>query len=60
LITGGGAARVGLEVDAFTARTDILLRPLDGLLSGTPGLLGTGLLGDGRVLLVLDLPGLLE
>jgi two-component system chemotaxis sensor kinase CheA len=59
LVTGEGAARVGLEVDAFTGRADVLLRPLGGLLSGTPGLLGTALLGDGRVLLVLDLPGLL-
>jgi two-component system chemotaxis sensor kinase CheA len=58
LVTGTGAARVGLEVDGFTGRLDVLLRPLGGLLRGMPGLLGTALLGDGRVLMVLDLPEL--
>ena len=29
---------------------------MSGLLSGMPGVQGTALLGDGRVLLVLDLP----
>jgi two-component system chemotaxis sensor kinase CheA len=58
LVTGTGAARVGLEVDGFTGRLDVLLRPLGGLLRGIPGLLGTALLGDGRVLMVLDLPEL--
>jgi two-component system chemotaxis sensor kinase CheA len=33
---------------------------MDGLLQGTPGLAGTTLLGDGRVLIVLDLAELLR
>jgi two-component system chemotaxis sensor kinase CheA len=39
-------------------RFDVLLRPLQGLLSGLPGVLGTALLGDGNVLMVLNLPEL--
>jgi two-component system chemotaxis sensor kinase CheA len=60
LVTGSGSGRVGLEVEGFTGRLDVLLRPLDGLLRGLPALLGTALLGDGRVLMVLDLSALIE
>ncbi|HET6388542.1 MAG TPA: chemotaxis protein CheA [Hyphomicrobium sp.] len=59
LVVSAGDQRVGIEVDAFGERLDIVLRPLTGLLSGTPGIMGTALLGDGRVLLVLDLPALI-
>ncbi|MFH5923010.1 chemotaxis protein CheA [Roseomonas xinghualingensis] len=59
LVIGAGAERIGVEVDGFAGRTDVLLRPLAGLLSGMPGLLGTALLGDGQVLMVLDLPELI-
>ncbi|MBV1800347.1 chemotaxis protein CheA [Siccirubricoccus sp. G192] len=58
LVIGSGAGRAGVEVDSFVGQVDVLLRPLSGLLAGIPGLLGTALLGDGRVLMVLDLPGL--
>jgi two-component system chemotaxis sensor kinase CheA len=44
----------GLEVDRVGGRLDVLLRPLDGLLAGAPGIAGTAVLGDGRVLIVLD------
>jgi two-component system chemotaxis sensor kinase CheA len=49
---------IGVEVDAFAERLDVLLRPLTGLLAGVPGLLGAAPLGDGQVLIVLDLPEL--
>ena len=55
---GAAAHRVGIEVDRFGARMDVVLRPLGGLLAGMPGVRGASLLGDGRVLLVLDVPGL--
>jgi two-component system chemotaxis sensor kinase CheA len=57
-VVGSGTARVGVEVDGFGGRADVLLRPLPGLLSGMPGLLGTALMGDGQVLMVLDMPEL--
>jgi two-component system chemotaxis sensor kinase CheA len=34
---------------------DVMLKPMEGLLAGMPGVAGTTLLGDGRVLIVLDL-----
>jgi two-component system chemotaxis sensor kinase CheA len=56
--TAGGQIG-GLEVDRLGERLDVMLKPMDGLLSGVPGVAGTTLLGDGRVLLVLDLQELL-
>jgi two-component system chemotaxis sensor kinase CheA len=50
---------VGLEVDRFGARLDVVVRPLHGLLAGLRGLSGAALLGDGRVLLILNPPALL-
>jgi two-component system chemotaxis sensor kinase CheA len=39
---------------------EVILKPLDGLLSGTSGIAGTTLLGDGRILLVLDIGEMLQ
>jgi len=44
-----------LRVDVIGERFDAMLKPLEGLLIGTPGLAGSTLLGDGSVLLILDL-----
>ena len=54
-----GDQLVGVEVDDFAERIDVLLRPLSGLLAGAPGVLGAAILGDGRVLMVLDVPALI-
>ena len=45
---------LGLVVERFHQNTDVILKPLEGFLAGTPGYCGTALLGDGLVLLVLD------
>jgi two-component system chemotaxis sensor kinase CheA len=49
---------VAVEVDRLGERMDVMLKPLEGLLQGMTGVAGTTLLGDGRVLLVLDVQGL--
>jgi two-component system, chemotaxis family, sensor kinase CheA len=59
LIAASGDERIGIEVDGFAERFDVVLRPMQGLLSGMPGVLGTALLGDGQVLMVLDLQELI-
>ena len=48
-----------LEVDRLGERVDVMLKPIEGLLCGTPGIAGTTLMGDGRVLLILDLQEIL-
>jgi two-component system, chemotaxis family, sensor kinase CheA len=51
---------VGICVDQPGERMEVMLKPLEGLLSGTPGIAGTTVLGDGRVLLVLDIAQMLQ
>jgi two-component system chemotaxis sensor kinase CheA len=55
----GGEQLCALEVEAFGERMDVMLRPMDGLLAGVSGFAGTTLVGDGGVLVVLDLQELL-
>ncbi len=52
-------ALVGLAVDQLRESIDVILKPFDGFLSGLRGYAGTALLGDGRVLLVLNLKEIL-
>jgi two-component system chemotaxis sensor kinase CheA len=59
VVTAVGGQLSALEVDGFGERLDVMLKPMDGLLAGMHGVAGTTLLGDGRVLIVLDLPELL-
>lgn len=54
---GGPAAAV--VVDGFRERAELVLRPMTGLLRGLRGYSGTGVLGDGRLLPVLNLRELL-
>ncbi len=59
LVARVGGAAVGLVVDRLREGIDVVLKPLDGILAGMRGYSGSALLGDGRVLLVLNLKELL-
>jgi two-component system, chemotaxis family, sensor kinase CheA len=50
----------GIEVDQLGERLDVMLKPMEGLLGGMKGVAGTTLLGDGRVLVVLDVQEMLR
>lgn len=54
-----GEEQVGFAVDAIVGRMDAAVRPMNGLLAGARGVVGSTLLADGAVLMVLDLPGLM-
>jgi len=54
-----GDQDVGVIVDDFDATLDLILKPLDGVLGALGGYSGTALLGDGSVLMVLNLKELL-
>ena len=47
--------QVGLIIDEFHEGIDIILKPLEGVMASCKEYSGTALLGDGRVLLVLNL-----
>jgi two-component system chemotaxis sensor kinase CheA len=59
LIVRAGQDEVGLVVDAIAERVATLTRPLTGILESLSGIAGTTLLGDGKILLVLNLEELL-
>lgn len=54
LVVRLGTENVGLLVDHFHGATDIILKPLEGVLSGLTGFAGTALMGDGSVLMILN------
>ncbi|QSG10063.1 chemotaxis protein CheA [Halapricum desulfuricans] len=46
--------RVALHCDSVESQEEVVVKPLEGLLSGTPGLSGTAVLGDGNIVHILD------
>ncbi len=46
---------VGILVDEFREVVDVILKPMSGILGELPGYTGSALLGDGSVLMVLNL-----
>ena len=60
VVASSGGQLGGLQVDRLGARMEVMLKPTEGLLSGMPGIAGTTLLGDGSVLLVLNLEDVLQ
>jgi len=55
LVVRLGQESVGILVDDFDSTVEILLRPLEGLLADMHQYCGSALLGDGTVLLILNL-----
>jgi two-component system chemotaxis sensor kinase CheA len=46
--------RSALRCDAVNKQEEVVVKPLEGVLSGIPGLSGTAVLGDGNVVPILD------
>jgi two-component system chemotaxis sensor kinase CheA len=55
LIVNLGGESVGVFVDDFRETVDIILKPMTGVLAGLAAYSGSALLGDGSVLMVLDM-----
>ena len=60
LVVRVGGQTIGLGISDFGEGMEVILKPLEGMLAKIAGYAGTALLGDGRVLLVLDLKELLQ
>ena len=54
LVVRLGGETIGLVVDDFDGTSDIILKPLEGVLAGLTGFAGTALMGDGSVLMILN------
>jgi two-component system chemotaxis sensor kinase CheA len=60
LVVVEAAGRIAaFEIDAIRDRLDVVLKPMQGLLANARGYAGTTLLGNGQVLLVLDVKEIL-
>jgi len=55
LIVNLGGESVGILVDDFRETVAIILKPMTGILASLPAYSGSALLGDGSVLMVLDI-----
>jgi two-component system chemotaxis sensor kinase CheA len=52
-----GSRRMGLVVDDVMGQEEVVIKPLGALLHGLPGYAGATITGDGRIALILDVPG---
>jgi len=55
-----GIQLVAFVVDALLGQEEVVIKALDKLLSGTPGMAGATITSDGGIALILDLPSLLK
>lgn len=54
-----GNQSVGLLVDDLIGQEEVVIKPLGALLHGTKGFAGATITGNGKIALIIDLPGLL-
>jgi len=61
VIIGRGDKRLGLSVDRLRGQQDVVIKALDAVVSSAQvGIAGATILGDGRVVLILDVATLFE
>jgi two-component system, chemotaxis family, sensor kinase CheA len=53
-----GKQQIGLVVDGLIGKREIVIKSLSPILGNVPGLSGCTILGDGRIALIIDVPGL--
>ncbi|MBC3764979.1 chemotaxis protein CheA [Neptunicella marina] len=55
-----GTQQIGFVVDSLVGQEEVVIKPLDSMLQGTPGMAGATITSDGGIALILDIPGLLK
>jgi len=55
-----GSQQVGFVVDSLIGQEEVVIKPLDRLLHGTPGMAGATITSDGGIALILDVPNMLK
>jgi two-component system chemotaxis sensor kinase CheA len=61
VIIGRGERRLGIVVDRLRGQQEVVIKALDTALSGPAlGLAGATIMGDGRVVLIVDVAGFFE
>jgi len=55
-----GNKKVGFVVDRLIGQEEVVIKPLDRLLHGTPGMAGATITSDGGIALILDIASMLK
>ena len=58
LLGRSGGRQVAIQIDGLAGTREVVIKPLGAQLAGIEGLGGATILGDGSVVLILDVPGL--
>ena len=60
VVVNSGKQSVGLVVDSFTGEEEVVVKSLGAFIGDIPGISSAAILGDGRIALIVDVPGLLR
>ena len=60
VVVAVGNIQVGLVVDHLIGQEEVVIKPLGALLQGLQGMAGATITGDGKIALILDVPGLMH
>lgn len=60
VVLGRGDKRIGLVVDRLKGQQEVVIKALDPAVSGSVALAGATIMGDGRVVLILDVAAFFE
>jgi two-component system chemotaxis sensor kinase CheA len=60
VVVQNGNETAGVVVDRLVGESQTVIKPLGSMFKNVPGVSGSSILGNGRVALILDVPGLLR
>jgi len=60
VVVNVGGVQVGLVVDLLIGQEEVVIKPLGALLQGLDGMAGATITSDGKIALILDVPGLMR
>ncbi len=60
VVVSSGGVHIGLIVDYLIGQEEVVIKPLGALLQGLEGMAGATITGDGKIALILDVPGLMQ
>jgi two-component system chemotaxis sensor kinase CheA len=60
VVVSWGKLRAGLIVDRLVGKQDVVAKSLGSIVGNVPGVSGCTIMGDGRVALIVDVPGLIS
>ncbi|HHI75692.1 MAG TPA: chemotaxis protein CheA, partial [Gammaproteobacteria bacterium] len=60
VVVNVGGVQVGLVVDFLIGQEEVVIKPLGALLQGLDGMAGATITSDGKIALILDVPGLMR